>query len=217
MTGRILSNRAAVVLTLLVSAYVAAQMLADITSLKLTEVAGWTVDAGTVVYPITFTLRDLVHKVAGVWVARTIIVAAAVINLAMAGLFWFVAGLPSIPDVGPQSEMFGAVLAPVWRIVFASIVAEVASELIDTEVYRAWVDRVGERWQWGRVLSSNGVAIPVDSAIFVTIAFAGVAPAADVWEIFAVNVAFKGMITLVSIPLIYAVRPGRVVAPPSLR
>jgi hypothetical protein len=95
-------------------------------------------------YPITFTLRDVVHKIAGARVARALIVAAAAVNLLMAGLFWLVARLPSVPDVGPQTELFGDVLGPVWRIMFASIVAEVLSELIDTEVYRVWVARFGE-------------------------------------------------------------------------
>ena len=67
-------------LALLASAYVAAQMLADVSSLKITEVAGFSMDAGTLVYPFTFTLRDLVHKVAGKQVARALIVAAAAVN-----------------------------------------------------------------------------------------------------------------------------------------
>ncbi len=206
-----LAARAATVVAVLASLYLAAQMLADITSLKLTEVAGLSVDAGTLVYPVTFTLRDLIHKAAGVRVARAMILVAAGVNLAMAGLFWVVAELPALADVGPQTELFGAVLAPVWRIVMASVAAEVVAELIDTEVYRAWVARFGATRQWGRVLSSNGVAIPVDSAIFVAIAFLGVAPLADVWEIFWVNVAFKGLVTVASVPLIYLVRPAPVV------
>ncbi len=193
-------------LALLASAYIAAQMLADITSLKITEVAGMSMDAGTLIYPFTFTLRDLVHKVAGKRVARFLIVAAAVINLLMAGLFWIVHRLPALADVGPQTDYFGAVLAPVWRIVFASIVAEVISELIDTEAYSAWVRRFGERKQWGRVLVSNAVAVPIDSIIFVLIAFAGVLSATDVWETFTTNVIVKGVVTLVSIPWIYFVR-----------
>ncbi len=182
-------------------------MLADITSLKITEVAGFSMDAGTLVYPFTFTLRDLIHKTAGVRVARWLIVIAAAINLFMAGLFWLVDQLPLAADGGLPTELFGDVLAPVWRIVFASIIAEVIAELIDTEVYRAWVARMGESRQWGRVLVSNSVAIPIDSAIFVAIAFVGVLPGADVWEIFATNIVVKVAVTLLSIPLIYLVKP----------
>ena len=46
-------------------AYVAAQMMADIASLRIITIAGYAVDAGTLIYPFTFTLRDLVHKIAG--------------------------------------------------------------------------------------------------------------------------------------------------------
>ena len=192
---------------LVASAYIAAQMLADIASLRIISVAGFAVDAGTLVYPFTFTLRDLVHKMAGKGAARTLIFAAAVINLAMAALFWIVANLPADLATGPQTT-FGEVLAPVWRIVLASIVAEVLSELVDTEVYQRWVDRFQSRFQWGRVLASNSVAVPLDSALFVAIAFIGVLPSEVVWEVFWVNVVIKGLVTFVSIPWIYLVRPA---------
>jgi len=200
------AQRTLTLIALLAAAYVAAQMLSDITSLKITEIAGFSVDAGTLVYPLTFTLRDLVHKVGGAALARSLIVAAAVINLVMAGLFWIADALPAVPGVGPQTELFGDVLAPVWRIVFASIIAEVVSELIDTEAYASWVRRMGSRHQWGRVLASNAVALPVDSAIFVAVAFWGVVSPTDAWEIFAANVVVKGIVTVVSIPLIYTVK-----------
>jgi len=193
---------------LLAAAYVAAQMLSDISSLKITEVAGFSMDAGTLVYPFTFTLRDLVHKVAGKQAARALILGAALINLFMAGLFWVVDRLPAVPGVGPQTDLFGAVLSPVWRIVLASILAEVVSELIDTEAYSRWVARFGRRHQWGRVLASNLVAVPVDSALFVVVAFAGVLSAGNVSETFVTNVVVKLAVTLVSIPWIYLVKPA---------
>jgi len=186
------------------AAYVAAQMLADITSLKIVVFMGLSMDAGTFVYPITFTLRDLVHKTAGARAARALIVTAAVINLVMAALFWMVARLPGDPSVGAQTE-FATVLAPVWRIVMASIVAEVMAELIDTEIYRLWVQRVTRRHQWARVLTSNAVSVPLDSLVFAWGAFGGQMAASVVWSIVLANVLLKGATTLVSLPLIYAV------------
>lgn len=190
------------------AAYIAAQMLADVMSLKIVALAGFSMDAGTLIYPITFTLRDLVHKVAGRRGARTIIVAAAGVNLTMAGLFWIVSQLPYDPAAGPQPD-WNAVLAPVWRIVIASIVAEVFAELTDTEVYHLWVTRVTRRLQWLRVLTSNAVSVPLDSLIFCWGAFGGVYPAAVVWSIFWANVLLKGAVTLLSLPAIYLVREGK--------
>jgi len=189
---------------IVVSGYVAAQMLSDIASLRILSLFGFSVDGGTLVYPLTFTLRDLVHKVAGLRAARWAIAVAAVVNLVMAALFWIVGNLPADLAVGPQPE-FAALLAPVWRIVFASIIAEVISELIDGSIYERWTEYFGNRHQWGRVLSSNSVALPIDSAIFVLIAFAGDVPTDVLWSIFWANVIVKGAVTVGSIPLIYSV------------
>jgi len=149
-------------LALVSAAYIAAQILADIASLRIVLLWGLSIDGGTFVYPLTFTLRDLVHKVAGARVARVLIISAAIINILMALLFWFVSILPADPSVGPQTE-FAVVLAPVWRIVGASILAEVMSELLDTETYHLWVRCVTNRFQWARVLASNALSVPLDS------------------------------------------------------
>jgi len=191
--------------TIVTAAYIAFQMMADIASLRIVMVAGFSIDAGTFVYPFTFTLRDLVHKTAGIKAARVLIVTAAVLNLVMAGVFWLASILPADQAVGPQNE-FAVALSPVWRIVFASIIAEVVAELIDTEGYRIWVQKVTYRYQWMRVLVSNSLSIPVDSLIFVWIAFGGALPSAVVWSIFASNVIIKGLTTLVSLPGIYLVK-----------
>jgi hypothetical protein len=90
--------------------------------------------------------------------------------------------------------------------VFASILAEVVAELIDTEGYRLWVQKVTRSYQWARVLVSNTVSIPVDSLIFVWVAFGGLMPDNVVWSIFASNVIIKGLTTLVSLPGIYLVK-----------
>lgn len=185
--------------------YVAAQMLADIASLQIVLVAGFSIDAGTFIYPLTFTLRDMVHKVAGIKIARLLILAAAGVNILMALLFKLVSVLPPDLSVGPQTA-FGDLLAPVWRIVMASIVAEVIAELIDTEGYRIWVEKVTRRYEWARVLVSNTVSIPVDSFLFSFLAFYGQMPLAVVSSIFFSNMIIKGATTLLSIPGIYLVK-----------
>jgi uncharacterized integral membrane protein (TIGR00697 family) len=190
---------------LVTSAYIAAQILSDISSLKIVTFLGLSMDAGTLIYPFTFTLRDLVHKAIGRRGARILIITAAGVNLFMAGLFWVVSKLPVDVAAGPQPD-WDSVLAPVWRIVIASIIAEVASELADTEIYHLWVTRVTTRYQWLRVLSSNAVSVPLDSLIFVWVAFGGVLPVAVVWEIFLANILVKGVVTLISLPGIYLVR-----------
>jgi uncharacterized integral membrane protein (TIGR00697 family) len=189
---------------IVVASYLAAQMMGDVASLKIIVVAGWSMDAGTLIYPFTFTLRDLVHKTLGLQAARTLIVTAAAINVVMAFFFWIVSLIPGDPLVGPQ-EAFAAVLSPVWRIVAASIIAEIVAELLDTEVYRIWIKRNGLRRPWMRVIASNGVSTPVDSLIFSWIAFGGVFSSVVVWGIVVSNILLKYLVTVVSVPMIYFV------------
>ena len=188
-----------------ISVYIAAQLLSDIGSLKIAWIAGFSVDAGTFIYPLTFTIRDLIHKRLGKAAARTVIILAAVINLFMVVFFQFAAWLPQDPSWGLGKE-FATILGPVWRIVIASIMAEIISELIDTEVYHFWVNRITRNHQWARVLTSNAVSIPIDSLIFCWGAFGLALPHSTVWSIFFANVIIKGAVTIVSLPAIYLVK-----------
>jgi uncharacterized integral membrane protein (TIGR00697 family) len=198
---------------ILIAAYIAAQMLSDIASLKIGVVAGFAVDMGTFIYPITFTLRDLVHKTLGKKNTQVLILSAGAINLFMAGYLMWAASVPGDADWGLTDE-FSAILGPLWRIVFASILAEVVSELVDTEIYHWFVTKITTKYQWARVLTSNSVSVPVDNIIFAIGAF-GALPGLEnhfltlpwdvVWQIFTFNLIVKYLVTLVSLPMIYLV------------
>ncbi|MFM2074111.1 MAG: hypothetical protein RJB34_416 [Pseudomonadota bacterium] len=197
--------------TIVLCSYIAAQMMADIASLKIGHVGGWAVDMGTFIYPLTFTLRDLIHKLMGKRAAQTIIFTAAGINAVMAlylmGAAWVQSDAGwagSGPGGMNLGVAFAAILTPVWRIVLASIVAEVISELLDTEVYQWFVNRMGQQRLWARVLVSNAVSVPLDSALFCLIAFYGEMPNAVVWDIFVFNMVVKFALSVLTLPLIYA-------------
>ena len=108
------------------------------------------VSVGTLVFGITFTQRDRVHRFGRKAVYLMILIAA--VGMVFESLF----------------------LGVEWRIIIASFIAIVLSETADTEVYhkllrRSWLQRV---------IGSNLVSIPLDSILFNLIAFAGVfAPA----------------------------------------
>ena len=205
------NNAIATSAVVIIAVYIAAQLLSDIGSLKIARIAAFSIDAGTFIYPLTFTIRDLVHKQLGKKVARTVIILAAGINLFMAAFFQFAAWLPQDATWGLGRE-FASILGPVWRIVIASITAEVIAELIDTEVYHFWVTRITRRYQWARVLTSNAVSIPMDSLIFCWLAFGFTLPHSVVWSIFWANIIIKGLVTVTSLPAIYLVKEKKEVA-----
>jgi len=197
-----------------VGVYVGAQVIAQVTSLKIGTVFGRAVDMGTFIYPLTFTLRDVIHKAAGRRAARIAILTSAVVNVGLAGYLSWAAAFRTDPSYSLGRE-YSAVLGPIWRLVIASLVAMVVSELLDTEAYHWWVTRVTTRYQWLRVLVSNAVSIPADNLIFSVGAFAslpllrtGALPWHAVWDIFLVNLVVKGLVSVGSLPFIY-VTPDR--------
>lgn len=213
-----LTQRALNWLLVATAGYVACSILANVMSVRILRVgpdwASFSVDAGTLTYPLTFTLRDLVHKVGGRRTARTVILATAGLNVVAALALWATASLPGDPAVASAAQdWFGPVLNPVLRITAASVVAQVIAELLDTEVYHRFVQRFGHRRQWGRVLTSNAVSVPVDSVVFVAIAFGGVVPFGVAVSIVWANIVVKGLTSMLSVPLIYAV-PEDLARPP---
>lgn len=190
--------------------YAAAQILANIASLKIGIVADMAVDMGSFIYPVTFTLRDLFHKLLGKKAAKTLIWTSAGINLLMVLYLFFSALVPSDPgwaESGPNNLnlglAFSAIMMPVWRIILASLLAAIISELLDTEIYHWFVTHITQKHQWARVLVSNGISVPIDTALFCLIAFYGSIPNTVIFDIFIVNVLLKLVLTVLTIPLIY--------------
>ena len=76
---------------LIVSLYIACQLIADIGATKFIEIAGVVMPAGTFVFALTFTLRDMLHKRLGKQWAQAAIITAALCNLFLSGYLWIMA------------------------------------------------------------------------------------------------------------------------------
>lgn len=182
------------------SLYIAFQLFANILSTKI-ALLPWlnlAIDGGTVIYPFTFTLRDFVHKTWGKKSARTVVLLAAGLNIVMAGLFWLIGIMQPDPNWTNQ-EAYNLILLPVWRITFASIIAQVVSELLDTEIFSSMYKKFGDVWG---VLISNTVSLLVDSILFSLIAFVGTLPMDVVIQIILTNIVIKLIISILSVPTI---------------
>ena len=192
---------------LIVGLYVACELIANITAGKPVLLPGGiTVPAAVFIYALTFTLIDLVNDRLGKQGARYVVCAAFLTNLLLAAYIQFAIWLPPAPFYGEEAQAaFAGVLGSTWRIVTASLIAYLVSTLIDVQVFAWWRERIG-RYRWARVLVSNAVSTLIDSAVFITIAFLGVMP---VLPLIAGQYLVKMAVTLVSIPLIYAVRMRR--------
>ncbi len=192
---------------ILCGVYIFLQMTADIAASKVIVLGKLVMDAG-IIYSLTFTWRDLIHKQLGKKAARTAIILAGIINIMMMLYFLFVIKLPPESEWAAQGgqKAWEFIFGLVPRIVIASIIAEIVSELVDTELYQWWVSGIGRKKpQWTRVFVSNSISIPLDSVIFPVIAFAGVLSIGPLVIMMLSNILTKAVITLLSFWMIYLV------------
>lgn len=125
---------------------------------------------GTVVFGITFTQRDRVHRAGRAWVYLMLIVTTILAALQS----WFL-------DVS-------------WRIILASTLAILLSELVDTEVFH----KLKERKWFVRVAASNAVSIPIDTLIFNLVAFGGVLGAGLIVAIMIGDLIVKAVVATIA-------------------
>ncbi|MFC1682729.1 queuosine precursor transporter [Candidatus Zixiibacteriota bacterium] len=203
------SNKRLYVVVWLTAGYIALQTISDISAVKIVSVFGITVPAAVFLYTLCFTWIDLINDYLGRSIARRIVVIAALINLFMAAYFKFTIAMKPAEFWALQKE-YSSILGGVWRIVIASIVAEVANTILDVEIFHFWKVRVAQLhtitgWRWVRVVVSNACSVTLDSIVFVTIAFLGTFSNRTLLSIITGQIIIKGIISMLSIPLIYAV------------
>jgi queuosine precursor transporter len=192
--------------TLAIGLYIACELIANVTAVKpiLLGSLGMIVPAGVFVYALTFTLLDLIHERLGKRGARQVIGTAFCANLLLAAYAQLTVWWPAPASFDGQAAV-ARVLGATPRIVGASLIAYLVASLADAELFAWWRARVGG-YRWVRVLVSNAVSTAVDSLVFVTLAFAGVLP---ILPLVVGQYVVKMVVTVLSLPLIYGIRAGR--------
>lgn len=188
-----------VVDTMLIGLYIGAELAANVTEAKPVLLLGLTVDGGTLIYAVTFTLIDLINEKQGKRGAQKVVLAAFAANVVLAAYVHLTIRLPS-PAFFEGQESYQQVMGGTPRIVAASLAAFLLASLVDTEVY-AWLKTRIEGHRWLRVLGSNAVGTLLDSVLFITLAFYGRFP---LIPLIIGNFTIKMIVTVLSLPLIYA-------------
>lgn len=186
--------------------YVFCTMLSNILSLKLilVPVLNWAVDGGTILYPLSFVVRDMLHKSVGRRIARCTIIYGGILVILMAMLIKLTIFLPPDPS-WPLQEAFSLALSSTWRLVAAGITVQVIGNLINTTIFSYGLRKFPVH-DIAVSFVSNGIALFLDTIFFCILAFAITYSWLVVWQIIAVNLIFKILTALVFSPLIRLVR-----------
>jgi uncharacterized PurR-regulated membrane protein YhhQ (DUF165 family) len=188
-------------LALLTGFYVAVVCAAQIGAQKIIVLPGTSLEAPGGVYAIGLALAliELAHHTAptrreGWRNAQLMVVAGFTASALLAAYIAIVAeSKPAFPG-----QTFDD-LADTWRIVTASLLAFIVSESVDNSVGAALRGRAPDAL---RVLATNGISVPIDSVLFLTVAFG-----LDGLDFFEGQVVGKlGATVVIGLPAVLAAR-----------
>jgi hypothetical protein len=183
--------------------FVAALLVSNIAAQKLIALGPFVFPGGILLFPLTYIFGDVLTEVYGYARARQVIWVGFAANVMMAAMLALVVALPPAPHWPLQHE-FAAALGLVPRVVGASLVGYWAGEFVNAFVLARLKVATGGRHLWTRTIGSTVAGQAVDTALFVTIAFAGVLPApavaAAAWWSYLFKVGYEAAAT----PLTYA-------------
>ena len=167
------------------------------------ELGPWSMSAGVVAYPLTFLLSDTVSEVYGRRAATRMVWLGFAFSLLMMALVWLANILPSA-DFYEGQQAFSDTLGSVPRIVAASMIAYLVAQNQDVITFHLWRRWTKGRHLWLRNNASTALSQLTDTALFTTIAFAGVYAGGELFEIFSTEYVAKLAIAAVDTPLVYA-------------
>lgn len=167
---------------------------------RLIKIFGLTTDAGTLIFPLTFLLSDLITEVYGYKHARRTIWCGFLFNVLFIVYGQLVIHMPS-PDFPTNNAMFDTILATNIRIIIASSISYLISEPFNSFVLAKLKIKMQGRFIGIRFLASTIVAAGVDSFIFSLIAFYGVMSNTNLLYLVLTMWLIKVIIEIIGLPI----------------
>ncbi len=191
-------------LDIITGIFVAILLISNIASSKITSFWIFTLDAGTILFPLAYIFDDVLTEVYGYASSRKIIWIGFISNILMAVIFMIVGVLPSSPDWHNQSA-YDAILGLTPRIVLASLVAYFSGEFSNSFVLAKMKIFTKGKYLWTRTIGSTLVGEFLDTMLFVTIAFYGVMPTDVLVALLFSNYVFKVGVEVIFTPITYLI------------
>lgn len=171
---------------------------------RLIQLGPIVTDAGTLIFPLTFLLADMITEVYGYKHARRAIWCGFLFNFLCIFYGLIVSVLPS-PDFATNNEVFDNMLAVNFRIFAASAFSYLTSEPMNSLVIAKLKIKMQGRHMWLRFLTSTVLAAALDSVIFSVFAFYGTMPNHDlailIVTMWGLKVAVEVLGLTVSLPV----------------
>jgi uncharacterized integral membrane protein (TIGR00697 family) len=185
----------------LILSYSMVMVLANWFDPRLIKIISLATDAGTLIFPFTFLLSDLITEVYGYQQARRAIWCGFLFNVIFILYGQLVIHLPSPDYAVSMNEKFDAILSMNIRIIMASTISYFCSEPLNAFVMAKLKLKFSGHQLALRFVSSTVLASGVDSLIFGTLAFYGLMSQEKLFFLVATMWFLKVTIELLGLPV----------------
>jgi uncharacterized integral membrane protein (TIGR00697 family) len=186
--------------------FITCLITANIISVKLIEVGPWVLPAGVVIFPIAYIAGDILTEVYGFDAARRVIWLGFGCNALAVGAIVLAGQIPA-PPFWTAGDAYRQILGFTSRLLAASIAAYLVGEFANAMILARLKVLTRGRHLWIRTTASTFVGQGLDSAVFLTIAFAGVSGVGlgAIRELIITQWLFKTAYEALATPLTYVV------------
>jgi hypothetical protein len=179
-------------------------MIANIVSGRLVQIGSLTLTSAIFLFPITYIFGDILTEVYGFERSRLVIWLGIIANIIMSLYFWLIIKIP-VPVFFENGAAYTTVLGFTPLVVFASILGFFAGEFANSSALSILKKVTHGKWLWTRTIGSTIVGEFVDTAIFITIAFAAVLPIGALIPMLIAQYVFKTLYEIIATPLTYLI------------
>lgn len=184
----------------LTAVFASALVISNILASKVLQVGPLEVPAAVIAYPITFLMTDVIGEIWGKRHAQKVVFIGILCQVVSLILIFLAVYLPPAAYMEAYNEEYKAVLGSTARIVFASLVSFIASQTCDVYVFHTIKEQM-KTHKWVRNNVSTLCSQIIDSAIFVTIAFAG--QGYDLLLMIGSQILVKWVLAVIDTPVFY--------------
>ena len=187
-------------LLMLVVIFVGFLMMSNILANRMVQLWIFSIDAGTLTFPVTYILSDVFSEVYGYKWSRRVTWIAAGMNLIFSLLIMIACVLPHPEwyDASPFTTAIGSS----YRIVVASLVSYVCGDFVNDRVFRAYKRRKPGLQHFSiRAIMSSFYGEIVDTSLFVLIAFLGTMPTSEMLPMILINIIIKTGYEVIILPI----------------
>jgi queuosine precursor transporter len=181
--------------------FVSVILLANWFDIRLIQLGFIITDAGTLIFPLTFIISDLITEVYGYKHARRAIWVGFLFNLFFIGYSQLIIHLPSPGFAFDVNTKFASLLEFNARIILASIASYLLCEPLNSYTMAKLKLKTKGKYMWLRFISSTVIASFCDSFIFGSLAFAMIMPVNELIKFNLMMWLVKVVVEICGLPL----------------